>query len=56
MSRFAIDPISFFAGFIAASIFWWLASVKRVTSKPNPFRAAAMSRASLTGFLSGAVL
>lgn len=24
MSRFAIDPYSFFAGFIAASIFWWL--------------------------------
>ncbi len=24
MFRFAIDPFSFFAGFIAASIFWWL--------------------------------
>lgn len=24
MSRFAIDPYSFFAGFLAASIFWWL--------------------------------
>ncbi|CAG1012889.1 hypothetical protein ANAEL_04538 [Anaerolineales bacterium] len=29
MFRFAIDPFSFFAGFIAASIFWWLISRAR---------------------------
>lgn len=29
MSRFAIDPYSFFAGFLAASIFWWLVARAR---------------------------
>ena len=45
MFRFAIDPFSFFIGFLTASVFWWLMTQARPLWRE--YRAAAAEKKEL---------